>query len=101
MDTPVILSAVRTPVGRFQGGLAGFPAPELGGRGVAEAARRAGIDAKQIDEAILGNVVQAGRGQNPGRQATRKGRWGPRAAPRTINKVCGSGLEAVAPAARA
>jgi len=101
MDTPVILSAVRTPVGRFQGGLAGFPAPELGGRVVAEAARRAGIDAKQIDEAILGNVVQAGLGQNPARQAALKGGCGPRVAAMTINKVCGSGLKAVALAAQA
>jgi len=69
MENPVILSAVRTPVGKFQGGLAGFSAPELGGKVVAEAARRAGIETKQIDEAILGNVVQAGLGQNPARQA--------------------------------
>jgi acetyl-CoA C-acetyltransferase len=101
MDTPVILSAVRTPIGKFQGGLAGFSAPELGGKVVAEAARRAGIDAKQIDEAILGNVVQAGLGQNPGRQAALKGGCDPRVAAMTINKVCGSGLKAVALAAQA
>src|SRR5437660_11360021 len=89
METPVILSAVRTPVGKFQGGLASFSAPELGGKIVAEAARRAGIDAKQIDEAILGNVVQAGLGQNPARQAALKGGWDPRVAAMTINKVCG------------
>ncbi len=101
MDTPVILSAVRTPVGKFQGGLAGFSAPELGGKIIAEAARRAGIDAKQIDEAILGNVVQAGLGQNPARQAALKGGCDPRVAAMTINKVCGSGLKAVALAAQA
>jgi len=101
METPVILSAVRTPVGKFQGGLASFSAPELGGKIVAEAARRAGIDAKQIDEAILGNVVQAGLGQNPARQAALKGGCDPRVAALTINKVCGSGLKAVALAAQA
>jgi len=101
METPVILSAVRTPVGKFQGGLAAFSAPELGGKVVAEAARRAGLDTKQIDEAILGNVVQAGLGQNPARQAALKGGCDPRVAALTINKVCGSGLKAVALAAQA
>ena len=101
METPVILSAVRTPVGKFQGGLASFSAPELGGKIVAEAARRAAIDARQIDEAILGNVVQAGLGQNPARQAALKGGCDPRVAALTINKVCGSGLKAVALAAQA
>src|SRR5580704_7716108 len=73
METPVILSAVRTPVGKFQGGLSSFTAPELGAKAIAEAARRAGIDAKEIDEAILGNVLQAGLGQNPARQAVQLG----------------------------
>lgn len=100
-ETPVILSAVRTPIGKFQGGLAGLSAPELGGKIVAEAIRRAGLDAKQIDEAILGNVVQAGLGQNPARQAALKGGCAPRVAAMTINKVCGSGLKAVALAAQA
>src|SRR5437870_9789488 len=95
-ETPVILSAVRTPIGKFQGGLAGFSAPELGGKIVAEAIRRAGLDSNQIDEAILGNVVQAGLGQNPARQAALKGGCNPRVAAMTINKVCGSGLKAVA-----
>src|SRR5437762_11046080 len=72
-ETPVILSAVRTPIGKFQGGLAGFSAPELGGKAVAEVIRRAGLDSNQVDEAILGNVVQAGLGQNPARQAALKG----------------------------
>src|SRR6516164_3604852 len=101
METPVMLSAVRTPIGKFQGGLAGFSAPELGGKVIAEAARRAGIDPKQVDEAILGNVVQAGLGQNPARQAALKGGLDPRVAAMTINKVCGSGLKAVALAAQA
>jgi len=101
METPVILSAVRTPVGKFQGGLASFPAPELGGKVVAEAALRAGLDPQQVDEAILGNVVQAGLGQNPARQAALKGGCDPRVAALTINKVCGSGLKSVALAAQA
>ncbi len=100
-ETPVILSAVRTPIGKFQGGLAGFSAPELGGKIVAEAIRRAGLQANQIDEAILGNVVQAGLGQNPARQAALKGGCNPRVAAMTINKVCGSGLKAVALASQA
>src|SRR6058998_122243 len=101
MEIPVILSAVRTPIGKFQGGLAGFSAPELGGKIVAEAIRRAGLDPKEIDEAILGNVVQAGLGQNPARQAALKGGCDARVAAMTINKVCGSGLKAVALAAQA
>ena len=100
METPVILSAVRTPVGKFQGGLSSFTAPELGAKVIAEAARRAGIETKQIDEAILGNVLQAGLGQNPARQAALKGGCDPRVAALTINKVCGSGLKAVGLAAQ-
>ena len=65
----VILSAVRTPVGKFQGGLASFSAPQLGAKVVAEAVRRAGIEPAAVDEVIMGNVVQAGLGQNPARQA--------------------------------
>src|ERR1700674_5422773 len=99
-ETPVILSAVRTPIGKFQGGLAGFSAPDLGGKVVAEAIRRAGLDSNQIDEAILGNVVQAGLGQTPARQAALKGGCDPRVAAMTINKVCGSGLKAVGLAAQ-
>jgi acetyl-CoA C-acetyltransferase len=101
METPVILSAVRTPVGKFQGGLSSFSAVDLGSKAVAEAVRRADLDSKQIDEAILGNVVQAGLGQNPARQAALKGGCDPRVAAMTINKVCGSGLKAVALAAQA
>src|SRR4030081_4164516 len=96
MGAPVILSAVRTPIGKFQGGLSTLSAIDLGAKAVAEAIRRSGLDAKQIDEAILGNVVQAGLGQNPARQAALKGGCAPRVAAMTINKVCGSGLKAVA-----
>ena len=101
MDSPVILSAVRTPVGRFQGGLSSLSATELGAKVVAEAVRRAGLQGNQIDEVIMGNVVQAGLGQNPARQAALKGGCDPRVAAMTINKVCGSGLKAVALAAQA
>jgi acetyl-CoA C-acetyltransferase len=101
VETPVILSAVRTPIGKFQGGLASFSATELGAKVVAEAIRRAELDAKKVDEVILGNVVQAGLGQNPARQAALKGGCDPRVAAMTINKVCGSGLKAVALAAQA
>jgi acetyl-CoA C-acetyltransferase len=101
METPVILSAVRTPIGKFQGGLSSFSAVDLGAKAVAEAIRRSGLDSKQVDEAILGNVVQAGLGQNPARQAALKGGCDPRVAAMTINKVCGSGLKAVALASQA
>lgn len=101
MQQPVILSAVRTPIGKFMGGLSPLAATELGAKAVAEAIRRAGIEAKQVDEAIMGNVVQAGLGQNPARQAALRGGCDPRVAAMTINKVCGSGLKAVALAAQA
>ncbi|MGH9687943.1 MAG: acetyl-CoA C-acetyltransferase [Candidatus Acidiferrales bacterium] len=101
LEQPVILSAVRTPIGRFLGGLAPLSATELGAKVVAESVRRAGIDPQQVDEAIMGNVVQAGLGQNPARQAALRGGLHPRVAAMTINKVCGSGLKAVALAAQA
>ena len=101
MEKPVILSAVRTPIGKFMGGLSPLTAPELGAKVIAESVRRAGIDPKQVDEAIMGNVLQAGLGQNPARQAALKGGLDPRVAAMTINKVCGSGLKAVALAAQA
>jgi acetyl-CoA C-acetyltransferase len=101
MQQPVILSAVRTPIGRFMGGLSPLAATELGARVVREAVRRAAIEPKQVDEVILGNVVQAGLGQNPARQAALRGGCDPRVAAMTINKVCGSGLKAVALAAQA
>src|SRR5580693_4377950 len=93
---PVILSAVRTPVGKFQGGLAAFSAPQLGAKVVAEAARRAGLEPASVDEVIMGNVIQAGLGQNPARQAALGGGLDPRVAAMTVNMVCGSGLRSVA-----
>ncbi len=101
MEKPVILSAVRTPIGKFMGGLSPLSAPELGAKVVAESVRRAGIEPRQVDEVIMGNVIQAGLGQNPARQAALKGGLDPRVAAMTINKVCGSGLKAVGLAAQA
>jgi len=101
MEKPVILSAVRTPIGKFMGGLSPLSAPELGAKVVAESVRRAGIEPGQVDETILGNVIQAGLGQNPARQAALNGGLDPRVAAMTINKVCGSGLKAVGLAAQA
>src|ERR1022692_5198905 len=100
MDQAVILSAVLTPIGKFQGGLAPLSAPQLGAKVVAEAVRRAGIEPAQGDEAIMGNVLQAGLGQNPARQAALGGGLDVRVAALTINKVCGSGLKAVGLAAQ-
>jgi acetyl-CoA C-acetyltransferase len=100
VEQPVILSAVRTPIGKFMGGLSTFSATELGAKVVAEAVRRAGIEPAQVDEIIMGNVVQAGLGQNPARQAGLRGGLSPHVAAMTVNKVCGSGLKAVALAAQ-
>jgi len=100
LQQPVILSAVRTPVGKFQGALSSFSATELGARVVAEVTHRAGIEPDTVDEVIMGNVVQAGLGQNPARQAALRGGLNPRVAAMTVNKVCGSGLKAVALAAQ-
>jgi acetyl-CoA C-acetyltransferase len=101
MKEVVIVSAVRTPVGRFQGSLQSYSAPQLGALAVAEAVRRAGVESRQVDECIMGCVLQAGLGQNPARQAAIHGGLPPQAAALTINKVCGSGLKAVALAAQA
>ncbi|PYR30050.1 MAG: acetyl-CoA C-acyltransferase [Acidobacteria bacterium] len=95
MREAVIVSAVRTPTGKFLGALKGFSAPELGALVVAEAVRRAGIDPRLVDECIMGNVVSAGLGQNPARQAALNGGLSDSVAALTINKVCGSGLKAV------
>src|SRR3984893_12277514 len=95
MRQSVIVSAVRTPTGRFLGALKDFTAPQLGALVVAEAVRRAGIDPAIVDECIMGNVVAAGNGQNPARQAALNGGLADRVAALTINKVCGSGLKAV------
>jgi len=97
----VIISACRTPVGKFQGSLSDFRAPELGAITVREAVKRAGIDPAQVDECIMGNVVSAGLGQNPARQAAIFAGLSPATGAMTINKVCGSGLKSVALAAQA
>src|ERR1700676_4113894 len=101
MPQSVIVSAVRTPTGKFVGALKPFTAPELGALVVAEAVRRAGIEAAIVDECIMGNVVTAGLGQNPARQAALGGGLADHVAALTINKVCGSGLKAVMLAAQA
>jgi acetyl-CoA C-acetyltransferase len=95
MREAVIVSAVRVPTGKFMGTLKDFPAPELGAMVVREAVRRAGIDPASVDECIMGNVVSAGAGQAPARQAALKGGLPHTVAALTINKVCGSGLKAV------
>src|SRR5215213_5484326 len=100
MREAVIVSAVRTPTGKFLGGLKGFQAPELGALVVREAVRRAGIDPASVDECIMGNVVSAGLGQAPARQAALRGGLADHVAALTINKVCGSGLKAVMLAAQ-
>jgi acetyl-CoA C-acetyltransferase len=96
----VIVSAVRTPTGKFLGVLKNFTAPQLGAMVVRAAVKRAGIDPGSVDECIMGNVIQAGNGQNPARQAALNGRLEARVAAMTINKVCGSGLKAVMLAAQ-
>jgi acetyl-CoA C-acetyltransferase len=100
-DDAVIISACRIPVGKFQGSLSDFTAPQLGAIVVREAVKRAGVDPAQVDECIMGNVVSAGLGQNPARQAAIFGGLSPATGAMTINKVCGSGLKAVALAAQA
>ena len=95
MRETVIISAVRTPTGKFLGALKDFTAQQLGALVVREAVRRAGIDPSLVDECIMGNVVSAGEGQNPARQAALNGGLPDRVAALTINKVCGSGLKAV------
>ena len=95
MRESVIVSAVRTPTGKFLGALKGFTATELGALVVKEAVRRAGVEPSIVDECIMGNVVSAGLGQNPARQAALNGGLADHVAALTINKVCGSGLKAV------
>jgi acetyl-CoA C-acetyltransferase len=101
MREAVILAACRTAIGKFQGSLSPFSAVELGACVVREVVRRAGIEPSSVDEIIMGNVVSAGLGQNPARQAGLKGGLSSSVAAMTINKVCGSGLKAVALAAQA
>src|ERR1700736_2164685 len=100
-DDVVIISGCRTAVGKFQGSLSDLSAPELGAIVVREAVKRAGLNSDQVDECILGNVLPAGLGQNPARQAALRGGLANEVSALTINKVCGSGLKAVALAAQA
>ncbi len=95
MSETVIVSAVRTPTGKFLGALKSLAATQLGALVVAEAVRRAGVDPQAVDECIMGNVVSAGLGQNPARQAALRGGLPDQVAALTVNKVCGSGLKAV------
>ncbi|MBW2148739.1 MAG: acetyl-CoA C-acetyltransferase [Deltaproteobacteria bacterium] len=97
----VIVSAVRTPIGNFFGSLSTFSATDLGGMVIKEAIRRAGIEPDHVDEVIMGNVLPAGLGQNPARQAMLKAGLPVEVGAVTVNKVCGSGLKAVMLAAQA
>lgn len=96
----VIISAVRTPVGKFLGALKGFKATDLGAIAVREAVKRAGVSANDVDEVIMGCVIQAGLGQNPARQAALRGGLPDTVSAVTVNKVCGSGLKAIMMAAQ-
>ncbi len=100
MRTPVIISAVRTPSGKFLGSLKSLQAPQLGAIAVREAVARAGVDPASVEECIMGNVLTAGVGQAPARQAALNGGLSNDVAALTINKVCGSGLKAVMLAAQ-
>src|SRR4249920_2814177 len=100
MRESVIVAAVRTPTGKFLGSLKELTAPQLGAIVVREAVRRAGVDPAAVDECIMGNVIAAGEGQNPARQAALNGGLHEHVAAMTINKVCGSGLKAVMLAAQ-
>src|SRR5579864_1021036 len=99
-EVVVIIAGCRTPVGKFQGSLSDLSATQLGAIVVREAVKRAGVDPAHVDECIMGNVVSAGLGQNPARQAAIFGGLTPEVSAMTINKVCGSGLKAVALAAQ-
>jgi len=100
LKQPVIIGAVRTPVGKFLGALKNFKATDLGALVVRESVKRAGVAPEDVDEVIMGCVVQAGLGQNPARQAALRGGLPPSVAAVTVNKVCGSGLKSVMMAAQ-
>jgi acetyl-CoA C-acetyltransferase len=100
MKQAVIISAARSALGKFQGALKGFTAPEIGSFAVRAAVERARLDANQVDEVIMGCVLQAGLGQNPARQAALKAGLPDTVSALTVNKVCGSGLKAVMLAAQ-
>jgi len=101
LNEAVIISAARTPVGKFLGSLKGFSAPQLGAIVVRESVKRAGVKPEDVDEVIMGCVIQAGLGQNPARQAALNGGVPSTVSAVTVNKVCGSGLKAVMMAAQA
>src|SRR3954447_5804293 len=101
MPDAFLVSAVRTPIGKYLGALADVSAPQLGAHALGEALRRANVPADRVDEVIVGNVLQAGLGQNPARQAALKAGLPDSIAAFTVNKVCGSGLKAVMLAAQA
>ena len=98
---PVIVSAARTPIGKFLGGLSTLTAPELGAQAIRAAVQRAGVALDDIEEVIMGNVIQGGVGQAPGRQVMLKAGIPATVSALTVNKVCGSGLKAVMLAAQA
>jgi acetyl-CoA C-acetyltransferase len=100
-DDVVIIAGVRTPIGKFQGSLSDLSAPKLGAIVVREVVKRANLDPALVDECIMGNVVSAGLGQNPARQAAIYGGLPPSVSAMTVNKVCGSGLKSVALGAQA
>src|SRR5438045_4231759 len=100
MDEVVIISGCRTPVGKFQGSLSDLSAVQLGAIAVREAVKRSGVEPARVDECIMGNVISAGLGQNPARQAAIYGGLPPEVGAMTVNKVCGSGLKAIALAAQ-
>jgi acetyl-CoA C-acetyltransferase len=100
LNEAVIISAARTPVGKFLGSLKGFSAPQLGAIAVRESVKRAGVKPEDVDEVIMGCVIQAGLGQNPARQAALDGGLPNTVSAVTVNKVCGSGLKAVMMAAQ-
>src|SRR3954468_13250305 len=100
MSNAFILSACRTPIGKFRGALSWLPAVELGAIAVREAVARAGVEPEAVEEVIFGNVLSAGVGQAPARQAALRAGLSPKVAALTVNKVCGSGLKAVSLAAQ-
>ncbi len=101
MTSAYLISGARTPIGAYLGSFSGMSAADLGGIAIAEAVRRAGLAPNQIDEVIMGNVITAGSGQAPARQAALRGGLPPTVAAVTVNKVCGSGLKAVMLASQA
>src|SRR5512146_1714518 len=99
--TPVIVSGVRTPIGKYLGGLSALQAPELGAIAMRAVLERSGVQAEQIDDVILGNVVSAGLGQAPARQAAIAGGVPETVGAMVVSRVCGSGLMAVMLSAQA